>query len=241
MDDAARSSRPRGPGRPKDPARQLRRREEILRCALRHFARAGFEQVVLDDVAADLSCAKGTLYNYFPTKQSLFTAAADMVMRELLTHTRSFTSQDPLERIAHAVRAYLSFFDAHPEYVELIIQERARFHERPRSTYFQYRNVNAGVWRELLEGLMREGRVRTMPADRAFEVIGDLLYGTIFTNHMSGRRRSLSDQAEGVLDILFYGLLTRAAPNPARAGARRTKARTRSRAGATARGGHRGA
>lgn len=199
----------RRPGRPKDPARQLRRREEILRCALRHFARAGFERVVLDDVATDLGCAKGTLYNYFPTKQSLFTAAADLVMRELLTHTRASKSEDGLERIAHAVRAYLGFFESHPEYVELIIQERARFHERPRSTYFQYRDANAGPWRELLEGLMREGRVRAMPAERAFEVIGDLLYGTIFTNHMSGRRRSLSDQADGVVDILFNGLLAR--------------------------------
>lgn len=206
-----RTSTSRRRGRPKDPVRLLRRQDEILRCALRHFARSGFEQTILDDIAAELGCAKGTLYNYFPTKQSLFTAAADLVMRELLAHTRSSHLDDPLDRIAHAVRRYLAFFEDHPEYVELIIQERARFHEHPRSTYFQYRDANAGPWRELLASLMRSGRVRRMPPDRAFEVIGDLLYGTIFTNHMSGRRRRLSRHADAVIDILFHGLLVQPA------------------------------
>lgn len=35
----------------------------------------------------------------------------------------------------------------------------------------------------------------------------DLLYGTIFTNHFTERKKSLASQCEDVLDILFYGLL----------------------------------
>jgi hypothetical protein len=39
-------------------------------------------------------------------------------------------------------------------------------------------------------------------------VLGDLVYGTMFTNHFSGRHRPLADQAEDILDVVFHGILT---------------------------------
>jgi len=47
-----------------------------------------------------------------------------------------------------------------------------------------------------------------VPVQRVHDVIGDLLYGTIFTNYFAGRRKSLDQQVEDVLDVLFHGLLT---------------------------------
>jgi hypothetical protein len=40
------------------------------------------------------------------------------------------------------------------------------------------------------------------------DVVGDLLYGTIFTNYFAGRRKSLEQQTADVLDVLLHGLLT---------------------------------
>ena len=64
---------------------------------------------------------------------------------------------DPLERIKHASRAYLEFFDLHPEYVELLIQERAQFRDRATPTYFEHRKKNVARWRELYRSLIGEG------------------------------------------------------------------------------------
>jgi hypothetical protein len=55
---------------------------------------------------------------------------------------------------------------------------------------------------------MRDGRIREVPVDRLTDVIGDLIYGTMFTNYISGRARSLIEQADDVMDVLFNGLLT---------------------------------
>jgi AcrR family transcriptional regulator len=184
------------------------RHDDILRCALNHFAMHGFQEADLDSVAADLSCAKGTLYNYFPTKRALFKAAADLVMRELLERTQIHPQDDVLDGLERAVRAYLKFFDEHPEYVELLIQERAQMRGSGPSTYFAYRDANAARWKAAFRKLIKEGRLRPMPVARPFEIIGDLVYGTIFTNVMSGRKKSLSAQAKDVLDVLFHGLLT---------------------------------
>ena len=40
------------------------------------------------------------------------------------------------------------------------------------------------------------------------DVVGDLLYGTIMTNYLTGRQVSPADQAHDVLDILFHGILS---------------------------------
>jgi AcrR family transcriptional regulator len=185
-----------------------RRREEILRHAIRHFARDGYFDADLDAVAADVGCAKGTLYRYFDSKADLFREAVDLVMRELLAVTSASDSDDPLELIEHAIRAYLGYFDQHPEYVELLIQERAAFRDREKPTYFASGESGTQRWTPRHLALMEAGRMRRVPVQRVHDVIGDLLYGTIFTNYFAGRRKSLDQQVEDVLDVLFNGLLT---------------------------------
>src|SRR3712207_4775240 len=103
MDAADLKTSSPGPGRPKDDALAARRREEILRHAITHFARDGYFDADLDAVASDVGCAKGTLYRYFPSKAELFQQSVDLVMRELLEKTRSCPSDDPLDQVEYAV------------------------------------------------------------------------------------------------------------------------------------------
>jgi hypothetical protein len=56
--------------------------------------------------------------------------------------------------------------------------------------------------------MMDQGRMRRMPVERLLDVIGDQLYGAIFTNHFAGRKKTLEQQARDVLDVLFFGLLS---------------------------------
>jgi AcrR family transcriptional regulator len=196
-------------GRPKDELLAAKRKGEILRCAIRHFARHGFRNADLDAIAAELKCAKGTLYHYFETKVDLFSQAVDLVMRELLEATESKKeSDDPIENLEFGVRTFLTFFDTHPEYVELIVQERAEFRDRKNPTYFKYRSVSDFRCADSMRQSMASGWFREMPLERALDAIGDRLYGTIFVNHFAGRTKTLEQQATDVLDTLFRGLLT---------------------------------
>ena len=199
-----------GPGRPRDPELPARRREEIIEVASHLFARDGFAGTDLQDVADKLGVGKGTLYRYFPSKGDLFQAAVDHVMISMRRAIDGAIEsvQDPLEKIEVAIRRYLKFFSDHPENVELLIQERSEFRDRKKPTYFAHREANVARWHELYRGLIRDGRVREMPVERITDVLGDLIYGTMFTNYIAGRRRSLVSQAEGILDLAFHGLLT---------------------------------
>lgn len=218
-------ARRRGPGRPRDEARAAERREEILCCAMKHFARGGYQCADLERVAEELGCAKGTLYRYFPSKRELFAAATERVAAELIERVAS-GAEDPLERLEYSVRAFLEFFDEHPEYIELIVQERIEMREGGGASYFQHREGKRAEWTRFFKGMIDAGIVRKMPPSRALDAVSDLLYGTIFTSYFAASKRPLAARADDILDVILHGLLT------PEAAARRGRGGRRGRAGA---------
>jgi AcrR family transcriptional regulator len=190
--------------------RNAERREEILEAATKLFAEHGYADTDTQLLADKLGVGKGTLYRYFPSKRELFLAAADRGMRKLCQYIDASIEaiEDPPERIAEVVRSYLSFFADHPELCELLIHERALFKDRKKPTYFEHREANRERLRSLYRTYIAEGQIRDLPVDQLLDFIGDLLYGTMFTNYFSGRQVSVEVQAQGILDILFRGILS---------------------------------
>ncbi len=183
----------------------------MIPTAARMFAQIGYADCEMGRVASELGIAKGTLYLYFASKEELFYACVDHGMRCMQAQVQAAAeaSSDPLERISGAIRAYLAFFADHPEHVELLIQERANFKNRPQPTYFQYRAAMRGPWRDLYADLIRQGRLRDdLPVERILDLIGHLVYGTMFTNHFAGSTASLAEQHRAILEIVMRGVLS---------------------------------
>ena len=200
--------RPRG--RPRDADRTAQRREEILSAATRLFARHGFPRTDVQLVADELGLGKGTIYRYFPSKRDLFLAAVDRGMRRLTDRIDQAVAAcpEPLERMRVGIRTYLAFFFENPDLVELFIQERAEFRDRETPTYFLHRERNVKRWRDEMQAMIEAGRIRSVPVDRITQVIGDLLYGTMFTNYFVRRQIPVERQAADIFDIAFRGILS---------------------------------
>jgi AcrR family transcriptional regulator len=199
-------------GRPVDEATRAQRREDILASAARVFAERGYPGTEMQALADAAGVAKGTLYLYFASKEALFLAAVDQGVKHMKAHIDAAVEGlvDPLEIIARAIRAYLEFFKEQPEQVELWIQERAEFRDRKQPAYFEHREAGKAVWHALLRRLIDEGRLRHVPVERIDDVLSDLVYGTMFTNHFSGRHKPLEEQAGDILDIVYHGILSAA-------------------------------
>jgi len=187
-----------------------RRREEILRAATELFAENGFSDAITQALADRLGVGKGTIYRYFPSKRELFLAAADRVMRKLRERVLESVAgvEDGLEQMARGILAFLTFFAERPEYVEMLILERAQFKDRARPTYIEHREIHVQRWRELYGRLIAEGRMRDVPPERISDVVGNLIYGTMFTNYFAGAGKPVAEQARDILDIVFQGVLT---------------------------------
>jgi AcrR family transcriptional regulator len=200
----------RNPGRPPDEALRERRCCAILKEASAVFAKHGFGETDVQWIADALGISKGTIYRYFPSKEKLFMAAVhdgiDRMHREI--DAAGIGIDDHLEEIRVRVVAYLRFFKKNPQLVELFIQERAEFRDQKTPIYFQHRDARKGPWRQRLADLIAAGRLRNVPMERIIDVLGDLMYGTMFTNHFAGRDKPYAAQAQDILDIVFHGILS---------------------------------
>ncbi|MBA4190469.1 MAG: TetR/AcrR family transcriptional regulator [Planctomycetaceae bacterium] len=212
QDDLVGAIKPRTrPGRPRDPELEARRREQIIDVAAREFARYGFANTQVQTIANHLGVGNGTVFRYFETKEKLFLAAVECGLRELTAEMDRVleASLDPLTMFTEAIRTYLGFFHRRPEMAELFIQERAAFPHHHRPLYFatQADDEHTCKHTEFFQRLMATGRIRPMPIERLFAVVGDLLYGTILTNLLSGRPADPESQARDVTDVILNGIL----------------------------------
>jgi AcrR family transcriptional regulator len=101
------------------------RRACILNAARCVFARQGYAETVVDDIAGQAGIAKGTLYLYFKSKEEIFLAALIEDSRRLESLTR--------ERIEAAagweakLRAYVSvrmeYLEAHRDFLRIYLSE----------------------------------------------------------------------------------------------------------------------
>lgn len=105
----------------------LERKHQLLEAAARLFSTKGYSNTRIADIGAEAGVAKGLVYWYFPTKQSLF---AELVrsMRQQLRRTQAAAmdpTADALTRIRQGAEASVLFMAEHRAYFALLDVEQA--------------------------------------------------------------------------------------------------------------------
>ncbi|MBI4491330.1 MAG: TetR/AcrR family transcriptional regulator [Chloroflexi bacterium] len=70
------------------PAHEQRRREQILAAALACFARHGYRATSMDDLVRESGLSVGAIYTYYPSKEDLFLALADLRTGQILDNLK---------------------------------------------------------------------------------------------------------------------------------------------------------
>ena len=87
-------------------------RQTLLNAAAEEFSRQGYDQANINTISTKAGFAKGTVYNYFPTKQALLAALIDDIAQEHFEYM-----QAAIHDITDPVARLKSFFQTGFEYV----------------------------------------------------------------------------------------------------------------------------
>ena len=195
-------------------------RERLFRSALDLFAARGFSETTVEDITNSADVGKGTFFNYFPTKDHLLLAFAEMQVGRLQAVIDQL--QQTGEPLPQFLRTLAARMTEEPGRNPSIV--RAMLLANISSTPIReaMRSVQARG-HELLTRFVdigqRRGELRTdLPAAELASVFRQTVFGTLLIWSLYGDD-SLASRISTALDVLWQGLAPRTQHSPSSSGA----------------------
>ncbi len=184
--------------------------EAILRAATRTFARNGYFNAKVSDIAREAGVADGTVYLYFKSKEEILHSIFDKSVNEAITECRKQleTITDPREKLRRIAHLHLERLGADRD-LAVVFQVELRG-----STKFMEEFSAAGFaeYLRLIRAAFEEGqRAKIFRRELNSKVVAKILFGALdemATNWiLSKRRYKLAPLADQVLDIFLNGVI----------------------------------
>jgi TetR/AcrR family fatty acid metabolism transcriptional regulator len=185
------------------------KRESILRAATRVFARNGYFNSKVADIARAADVADGTVYLYFKSKEEILHSIFDQNMADAIASGRKLikTLSDPREKLRRIARLHLERLGADRD-LAVVFQVELRG-----STKFMEEFSAAGFaeYLDLLSRIFEEGqRSHVFRKDLNAKVVSKILFGALdemATNWIiSHRSYKLEPMADVVMDVFLNGV-----------------------------------
>lgn len=187
------------------------KRDTILRAATQVFARNGFFQSQVADVARAAGVAAGTVYLYFRNKDDLLVSLFERTMREAIAEGRAALDgvDDSRARLTRIARLHLERLGRDRDLAvvfQVELRQSTKFMERFSSTYLR---DYLGLIRETIAdgqaiGAFRRDVNPTIAAKVFFGALDEMATNWV----LSRRRYSLIAEAEAVVDLFVGGVGT---------------------------------
>src|SRR3982074_1556066 len=185
------------------------KRELILRAATRVFARNGYFNSKVADIARAADVADGTVYLYFKSKEEILHSIFDQNMAEAIAAGRKLieNSRGPREKLRRIATLHLERLGADRD-LAVVFQVELRG-----STKFMQEFSAAGFaeYLDLLCKIFEEGqRAGVFRRDLNAKVVSKILFGALdemATNWIISKRSyKLAPMAEIVMDVFLSGV-----------------------------------
>lgn len=188
-------------GVPQSPARDRARdarRQAILDIARDTFLAEGYAATSMSTIAARLGGSKGTLYNYFRSKEELFEA---MMRTQCASETLAMTSlalEGEIGEVLLSLGCSFLRFILSADAVgihRVVAAETSRFPELGRVFYEEGPHRTIAVTADFLATRMAEGKLRRADPQRAAEHLLALLKSGVHQKHLWGVAAPMDDDA----------------------------------------------
>jgi TetR/AcrR family fatty acid metabolism transcriptional regulator len=183
--------------------------EVILRGAAHVFARSGYFNAKVSDVARTAGVADGTVYLYFKNKDDLLTSIFDWAMGEFINRAKSELNEieDPREKLRRFAHLHFLMLEEERD-IAIVFQIELR-----QSTKFmeQFSTTHLAQYLQMLREIIEEGQGRGIFREQLnSKVVAKFLFGALdemATNWvLSHKHQSLTAMVEPVLDIFLNGV-----------------------------------
>lgn len=180
----------------------------ILEAAMEIFSSRPFHRVKVEDIAALAGVGKGTVYEYYRSKEDLFRAVFDEGGRLYLREMEASLNRGgpAVEKFACLVSTHMAFICQNRQRAILMAAEQRLLAPRElRQAFLERRSRLLSLVRETIAQGVREGSFRPVDLDFAsLFVMGGII--SLWPLALSGEENLLHDREEEVVALILKGL-----------------------------------
>jgi AcrR family transcriptional regulator len=131
-------------------------RARLLAAAAEEFGRVGLARANVDAISLAAGYAKGTIYNYFPSKEELFLAVVDEAVAQATAAGPALAEAPAWERLAATLAGFCAWAGEHDPFARVLVRECLM---GTPGLYPRVMGAEAPLVDEL-EAILRDGRAR---------------------------------------------------------------------------------
>jgi AcrR family transcriptional regulator len=188
------------------------KKTRIVQAATEIFARLPYHQVKMEDIALQASVGKGTIYEYFNSKDDLFFSmmghSVSAYREEIISAVQSGRSvQDKLKIM---LQHHLRFIEKNADMAYILATDRGIPHQQCQEMLLQHRSELFRLMVSLLEAGISSGEFRQLDSQVAANSILGTFYAlwgqAILDAHRHAGQFASAEHVEKILDFFLLGL-----------------------------------
>lgn len=200
--------------------RSIELRERIFRAALDLFAKQGFSETTVEDITNAADVGKGTFFNYFPSKDHILLAFAEMQLAKLrLAVEEARRTSVPMPQFMRSLAALMTQEPTrNPDIIRVLLLAFLS-NSQVREAMLELQARVLAFHTEMIQLGQGRGEIRDdLPAADIALVFRQTIFGTLLIWSLYGDS-SLQSRMDSAFEIIWSGLSPRAPRNLSSSGA----------------------
>ncbi len=194
-------------------------REKLLETAAKHFAQQGLDGANVDEISVAAGFAKGTLYNYFPSKEELFAAVVEEAAQLAAERADELPAgSSTRERLLSLARGDVAVLRQQEAFTKVLVREALSFRAETYPLVVQHLSPYISRVQQVIDDGVACGELRDdIPAPQLAMLFTGLLSLSYVQHWGSGGVWPLLDDVpDFVVSAFLDGAAVRPASEPAR-------------------------
>lgn len=192
----------------KDAGRPADKGTAILEAALTLFVRSGFHATRVEEIAERAGVAKGTVYEYFPSKEALFKGILDLSFQRYCGTAREAVRSRgrASAQLAALIEASQAFARENRPLARIVLETLSGMDEQLRVHILTTRAQVRQIFQQVIEAGIQAGEFRPLDPDLATSAVMGAVTG-LFKQWIFGEQgQPPAEAAAQLLDLLLQGL-----------------------------------
>ncbi len=183
----------------------------LLEAARRIFAKKGFSNATVDDIAAAAGVAKGTVYLYYESKRDIYFAALKFGIEQMysMLDEKLKVVATPEDKLRTLIAVKLEYFDENRDFFKIYYSELGNICIHPGTIDSEFKSLyleQAKVVESILKEGARKKVIRSVRAEQTAFAISDIIRGVVTQRVLGWSKSKISQDVDFIFDLIWKGI-----------------------------------